>query len=149
MKANKFISLFIILSTCLALSLSAEDTCPSGMRTTYVDDKNMEEKGSGRACFAAVCFYDNPGALFFRRKVLIEPRFEVHLKASIDPVDIIENSREQRLYSFTIVISGNSNGVNTQTSIDKNEATNNGYNGFINSLIVEFDFQKDSWSWCK
>jgi hypothetical protein len=66
------------------------------MRKTYVDDTNMISYGSARRWLAAVCFFQFPGSLFFERKVLIEPRFEVHLKAAVDAIDVVESSGEQK-----------------------------------------------------
>ena len=83
-------------------------------------------------------FYQGNGALWYRRKVLIEPRFEVHLKASIKAVEIIENSREQSLQGFTIVISKNKNKLVTTGTPDYV-----GYYGFTKSYIIEFDFEKN------
>ena len=79
------------------------------MRKTYVDDLNMDEYGSARRWLGAVCFFQFPGSLFFSRQVLIEPRFEVHLKSAVDAIDIVESSGEQKIYGYTIVISGYKN----------------------------------------
>ena len=142
-----FYYLFILLALFF-FSYGAEDSCPTGMRKLYVDDKTMQEYGSGRAFIAAVAYFQFPGSLFFRRKVLIEPRFEVHLKATIDPVDIVEKTREQKLYGFTIVISGYKNtisGLEARSYKGDEDLVFNdiGYNNFVNSLIIEFDFEKD------
>ena len=105
-----FYYLFILLTTFF-FSYGAEDSCPTGMRKLYVDDVTMQQYGAARSYLAAVAFFQFPGSLFFKRKVLIEPRFEVHLKATIDPVDIVEKTREQKIYGFTIVISGYKNTI--------------------------------------
>ena len=138
----------LILSTLFFFSYGAEDSCPTGMRKLYVDDESMQQYGSARAYVAAVAYFQFPGSLFFKRKVLIEPRFEVHLKASIDPVDIVEKTREQKLYGFTIVISGYKNtisGLEARSYKGEEDLVFNdiGYNNFVNSLIIEFDFEKD------
>ena len=123
------------------------------MRKTYIDDTNTIAHGSGYSPYGAICFYNDPGSLFLNRRILIEPRFEVHLKTTINPVNVIENSREQRLYGFTIVISGStSNTISGMSNrafkegenLDKKVYDDIGYNNFVNSLIVEFDFFKDS-----
>ena len=140
---------FIIFSI-LFTNIISDDNCPSGMRKTYVDDTTMKAYGSAREWLAAVCFFHFPGSLFFTRKVLLEPRFEVHLKAQVDSLDIVENESEQKLYGFTIVISGNNNtisGIEKRTYPMGSTTINMadlGYNNFANSLIIEFDFEKDS-----
>ena len=147
---NLFLTL-IFLSLFLTSFIQADDSCPSGMRKTYVDDTNMLSYGSARKWLAAVCFFQFPGSLFYNRKMLIEPRFEIHLKASVDAIDIVENSGEQKIYGFTMVISGYKNtisglegrtvsGGGTSSSLT---FTDIGYNNFVNALIVEFDFVQD------
>ena len=148
---NLFLFLTII---CILFSsiFSEDDTCPSGMRKTYVDDLNMNSYGSARRWLAATCFFQFPGSLFFSRKVLIEPRFEVHYKTAIDAVEIVENSGEQKIYGFTIVISGYKNTISglearsvaggTSSSIKFQDI---GYNNFVNALIIEFDFNPDDY----
>ena len=115
-----------------------EDTCPNGMRRTYLDETTASEEGAARNYVPALNFYEGNGALWYRRKVLIEPRFEVHLKASIEPVDIIENSNERNLQGFTIVISKNKNKLSLDGPSDYL-----GYYGFTKSYIIEFDFNKN------
>ena len=144
-----FYYLFILLTTFF-FSYGAEDSCPTGMRKLYVDDVTMQQYGAARSYLAAVAFFQFPGSLFFKRKVLIEPRFEVHLKATIDPVDIVEKTREQKIYGFTIVISGYKNtisGLDQRNFKGEQEYIFNdiGYNNFVNSLIIEFDFEKDTY----
>ena len=91
MNAKTLFIFLIIFSLLITSTKSAQDSCPSGMRKTYVDDKNMVSYGSARKWLAAVSFFQYPGSLFFQRKVLIEPRFEVHLKAAVDAIRVIEN----------------------------------------------------------
>ena len=67
------------------------------------------EEGSARNYVPALNFYQGNGALWYRRRVLIEPRFEVHLKVSLQHVEVIESSKEQTLEGFTIVISKDKN----------------------------------------
>ena len=148
-------NLFIfLLSFCLLITstYSADDSCPSGMRKTYVDDLNMVSYGSARKWLAAVCYFQLPGSLFFQRKVLIEPRFEVHLKAAVNANDVVESSDEQKIHGFTIVISGNKNTISgldgrsysgSISSAPSKTFADIGYNNFANALIVEFDFVKD------
>ena len=145
---------FLLLTLLFVLfaTFEAADTCPSGMRKLYIDDTNTDAYGSGYSPYGAICFYDDPGSLFLKRKILIEPRFEVHLKVSINPVDVIENAREKRIYGFTIVISSNNNTISGMSNriyklnedLDQKIYSDIGYNNFRNSLIVEFDFFKDS-----
>ena len=153
MKARNLFIFLIIFSLLIASTTSVEDSCPSEMRKTYVDDLNMVSYGSARKWLASVCFFQLPGSLYFQRKVLIEPRFEVHLKASSRAVDFVENSDEQKLYGFTIVISGYKNTISGMNSriIDGSQVSPSslqfndiGYNNFINALIIEFDFVKDT-----
>ena len=150
MKAKSLFIFLTIFSLLFTSTISAEDSCPSGMRKTYVDDTNMVSYGSARRWLAAVCFFQFPGSLFFERKVLIEPRFEVHLKAAVDAIDVVESSGEQKIYGYTIVISGNKNTISglegrsvsggTSSSL---KFTDIGYNNFVNALIIEFDFVED------
>ena len=142
-----FLTLFSLLYTSV---FSVEDSCPSGMRKMYVDDTNMVSYGSARKWLGAVCFFNFPGSLFFQRKVLIEPRFEVHLKAAVDAIEQIENASEQNVYAFTIVITGNKNtisGLKSRTVTGGASASQTyselGYNNFVNAVVIEFDFVKD------
>ena len=137
MKTKVEISLLtLILWMFIIQIIHTQDSCPTGMRKTYLDETTATDEGSARNYVPALNFYEGNGALWYRRKVLIEPRFEVHLKAGIKAVDIIENSKEQNLEGFTIVISKNKNKLSS--------ASNNyiGYNGFTKSYIIEFDFNK-------
>ena len=142
-KINFFVQ--IILLILLSTFILAQDSCPAGMRKTYVDDVSMIPYGSARAWYAAVCYFQWPGSLFFKRKVLIEPRFEVHLKAALEKVDTVETSDEQKVYGFTIVISGYKNTISGYVSRSQHTSVFDdiGYNNYVNSLIIEFDFQKD------
>ena len=131
--------IFVALLICMIViqTFSAEDTCPNGMRRTYLDETTASEEGSARNYVPALNFYEGSGALWFRRKVLIEPRFEVHLKASIGSVDIIESSDERKLEGFTIVISKFKNKLSAGSS------DYIGYYGFTKNYIIEFDFNKN------
>ena len=142
-KINFFVELILLI--LLSTFILAEDSCPAGMRRTYVDDQSMVSYGSARAWYSAVCYFQWPGALFFRRKVLIEPRFEVHLKAALEKVDTIESTEEQKVYGFTIVISGYRNTISGYVSRSAHTSVFDdiGYNNYVNSLIIEFDFQRD------
>ena len=153
MKARNY---FIFLSFIFLLVSSAvteDDYCPSGMRKTYVDDLNMDSYGSARRWLAATCFFHYPGSLFYKRKVLIEPRFEVHYKTTIDAVQMVEVSGEQKIYGFTIVISGYKNtisgyvgrSISGKLPPSSLQFQDIGYNNFVNALIIEFDFWKDSY----
>ena len=137
MKAKqRFSFLFLFLWILIIQSIHTEDSCPNGMRKTYLDETTASEEGSARNYVPAINFYEGNGALWYRRKVLIEPRFEVHLKVSIDPVDVVESSKEYTLEGFTIVISKNKNQLSSGTSDYM------GYYGFTKSYVVEFDFEK-------
>ena len=140
-----FYAQFILLFLLSTFILAAEDSCPSGMRRTYVDDQSMTQYGSARAWYGAVCYFQWPGSLFFSRKVLIEPRFEVHLKAELERVDTVESNNEQKVYGFTIVISGYKNTISGYVgrNAEISKFDDIGYNNFINSLIVGFDFERD------
>ena len=117
--------------------IHTQDSCPTGMRKTYLDETTATDEGSARNYVPSLNFYEGNGALWYRRKVLIEPRFEVHLKVGIKRIDIIESNKEQSLEGFTIVISKNKNKLSS--------SSNNyiGYNGFTKSYIIEFDFNKN------
>ena len=148
----KFCFYFLfILSNIFLFSFEAEDSCPTGMRKKYVDDQSMIPYGSARRQIAAVCFFQFPGSLFFSRKILLEPRFEVHLKASVAPIDIVEKARERKIYGFTIVISGYKNTISGlearsyKGDLDSIVFNDIGYNNFVNSLVIEFDFEKDNY----
>ena len=148
---NGFLFLNILLLFFI-YSNETSDMCPTGMRKTYVDNISMRQHGSARTFMAAVCFFQFPGSLFFLRQVLIEPRFEVHLKASTDFIPVIEKAKEQKIYGFTIVISGHKNTISglEGRSFVGDESDNYsfediGYNNFVNSLIIEFDFEKNSY----
>ena len=151
MKTKIFCFLLLFISTLFSFSLALEDSCPSGMRKLYVDDKNMLQYGSARSYLAAVSYFGFPGSLFFRRKVLIEPRFEIHLKAQTDPIDIVEKEKENKLYGFTMVISGYKNTISGLEARSYTNGNDNlvfediGYNNFVNSLVIEFDFEKNQY----
>ena len=137
MKTNlKFSFLVLFLWMLFFQSIHADDNCPDGMRKTYLDETTALDEGAARNYVPAINFYQGNGALWYRRKVLIEPRFEVHLKASIGGIDYIESNREYTLEGFTIVISKNKNKLS--------EGTGDyiGYFGFTKSYIIEFDFEK-------
>ena len=149
---TRIINIFLIIFSLLLASIdSAQDSCPAGMRKTYVDDTNMNQYGSARKWLAAISFYQFAGSLFFQRRVLIEPRFEVHLKVAMDAVTVIENPGEQKVYGFTIVISGNKNTISHSDSYNfygqEKHSTRAykdlGYNNYVNALIIEFDFVQD------
>ena len=138
MKTRLKISLVALFLWMLIIqSIQTQDSCPNGMRKTYLDETTATDEGSARNYVPALNFYEGNGALWYRRKVLIEPRFEVHLKAGIKAIDIIETSKEQNLEGFTIVISKNKNKL---ISTSNNYI---GYNGFKKSYIIEFDFNKN------
>ena len=153
MKARKYFIILSIICLLVSSTVTEDDYCPSGMRKTYVDDLNMDSYGSARRWLAATCFFHYPGSLFYKRKVLIEPRFEVHYKTTIDAVQMVEVSGEQKIYGFTIVISGYKNTISGYVgrSISGNYPPSSlqfqdiGYNNFVNALIIEFDFWKDSY----
>ena len=136
MKTKKFSFLALFLWILIFQMISTEDMCPNGMRKTYLDETTALEEGAARNYIPAINFYEGNGALWYRRKVLIEPRFEVHLKASIEGADYLESNREVALEGFTIVISKNKNRLTEGT------ADYIGYYGFTKSYVVEFDFDK-------
>ena len=85
----------------------------------------------------AINFHDGNGALWYRRKILIEPRFEVHLKASIEGIENPDPNKEYILEGFTIVISKNKN------ALSEGPGDYIGYFGFTKSYIIEFDFNRN------
>ena len=150
MKARNLLIGLTLITLLITSTFSEEDSCPSGMRKMYVDDTNMISYGSARKWLGAVCFFNFPGSLFFQRKVLIEPRFQVHLKAAVDAIEKIENSAEQNIYGFTIIISGSKStisGLKTRTvtggASTSQTFSDIGYGNFVNTLVIEFDFVKD------
>ena len=147
MKTSNCFYLLLIFLSLFAINLAQSDSCPAGMRKTYVDDYNMNQYGAARKYMAAISFFQWPGSLFFSRKVLIEPRFEVHLKASTQYIDIIESENERKIYGFTIVISGYKNTISGYVSRKGKTYvyTDIGYNNFVNSLVIEFDFEKNDY----
>ena len=136
MKAKNISFLVLFLWMFVIQTIYADDTCQSGMRKMYLDESTASGEGSARNYVPAINFYEGSGALWFRRRVLVEPRFEVHLKAALQKAEIIESSKEQTLEGFTIVISGNKNKLSTASSDYM------GYYGFTKSYIIEFDFNK-------
>ena len=149
MKSRNIFFILVFFSLFLSSFIHAEETCPAGMRKTYVEHTNMNQYGSARKWLPSVCFFQFPGSLFFSRKVLIEPRFEVHLKAAVDAIIPVENVGEQKIYGFTMVVSGYKNTISglQGRSVTGNpydlKFTDIGYNGFTNALIIEFDFVQD------
>lgn len=136
MKAKSFSFLVLVLWMLVIQTIYADDTCQSGMRKMYLDETTAYDEGSARNYVPAINFYEGSGALWYRRRVLIEPRFEVHLKAALQKAEVIESAKEQTLEGFTIVISGNKNRLSTASSDYM------GYYGFTKSYIIEFDFNK-------
>ena len=139
MKAKQKISFLVLFLWMFIIhSIYADDTCQSGMRKMYLDETTAYEEGSARNYVPALNFYQGNGALWYRRRVLIEPRFEVHLKASLQHVEVIESSKEQTLEGFTIVISKDKNKLSTASGDYL------GYYGFTKSYVIEFDFNKNN-----
>ena len=136
MKAKNISFLVLFLWMFVIQTIYADDTCQSGMRKMYLDETTAYDEGSARNYVPAINFYEGSGALWFRRRVLIEPRFEVHLKAALQKAEVIESSKEQTLEGFTIGIAGNKNRLSTAASDYM------GYYGFTKSYIIEFDFNK-------
>ena len=151
MKTRNLFFMLVFFYAFLIAFTHADEGCPAGMRKTYVDESNMNQYGTARKSIGAVCFGDQPGSLFFSRKVLIEPRFEIHLKTVYEAITNVDKAGEQKLYGFTMVISGIQNTISSLGSINvynglgvfENIYDNVGYNNFRNALIIEFDFEKD------
>ncbi len=147
---NCFYLIFILL-LFLIFTYEVEDSCPNGMRKTYVDDESMNQYGSARTYCAALSFFQYPGSLFFKRKVLIEPRFEVHLKVNTQAIEIVEKETENKIYGFTIVISKHNNtisGFNNRlfeedTNDDNTIFNDKGFNNFTGTIIFEFKFERN------
>ena len=144
MKARNLFIFLLIFLLLITPTISSDDSYPSGMRKTYVDDLNMVSYGSARKWLAAVCYFQLPGSLYFQHKVLIKPRFEVHLKTAVGAIDIVESSNEQKLYGFTIVISGYKNTISglegrsysgSSSSSSSKTFTDIGYNNFVNAFF--------------
>ena len=59
------------------------ETCPVGMRKIYLDETNMNPIYGARLIPLSIAYYEAlGGALWYKSKILIEPRFEVHLKVT-------------------------------------------------------------------
>ena len=80
-----------------------DETCNSGMRKMYLNETTAYHEGSARNYVPAINSYEGNGALWFRRRVLIEPRFEVHLKAAIQKVEVIESEKDQILEDLQLL----------------------------------------------
>ena len=135
--SNLLIHLLLLLF--LFSYITAADTCPTGMRKLFLDNQSALAYGAARNEIPAVTFYEGNGALWYNRKVLIEPRFEIHLKVGLNKVNVIESTDELILEGFTMVISEINNKVGSGI------AENIGYSGFLKSLIMEFDFNRNSY----
>ena len=150
MRTRNLYLVLVFFYLFLSSFIQADEGCPAGMRKTYVDDGNMDQHGTGRRATGSLCYWGEPGSLYFSRKVLIEPRFEIHLKAVYDAIIPVENSGEQKVYGFTMVISRDKNIVTSYENFQVNGHLYNtqiddiGYNNFRNALIIEFDFEKDN-----
>ena len=104
MKAKSFSFLVLVLWMLVIQTIYADDTCQSGMRKMYLDETTAYDEGSARNYVPAINFYEGSGALWYRRRVLIEPRFEVHLKAALQKAEVIESAKEQTLEGLVIKI---------------------------------------------
>ena len=74
--------LFIVISLCV-LEVHNEE-CSSGMRKTFITSSNTYGYGISRRTTPLYLTYSSgsAGALWFHRRFLTDPRFEVHLKIS-------------------------------------------------------------------
>ncbi|MCQ2964003.1 MAG: hypothetical protein MJ203_00325 [archaeon] len=125
---------------CFLLSLQsvfADETCSSGMIKTYLDETTASAYKAARLIPLSLNFGEGSGALWYRRKMRIDPRFEIHFKASMDPVEIIEEPGERNFEGFTIVLSKSNN------TIGEGSGEHIGYYGFTKSYVIEFDFNKN------
>ena len=149
MRTKNLYLVLVFFYLFLSSFIQADEGCPAGMRKTYVDGENMDQQGTGRRATGSLAYWSEPGALHFNRKVLIEPRFEIHLKAVYDAIIPVENKGEQKVYGFTMVISRDKNTVTSYEHFAVNghlydtQIVDIGYNNFRNALIIEFDFEKD------
>ena len=137
MKVKNINFLALFLWMFFIQEIYIDETCSSGMRKMYLNETTAYHEGSARNYVPAINSYEGNGALWFRRRVLIEPRFEVHLKAAIQKVEVIESEKDQILEGFTIVISGYNN------TLINGSSDYMGYYGFFKSYIVEFDFNRN------
>lgn len=97
MKAKSFSFLVLVLWMLVIQTIYADDTCQSGMRKMYLDETTAYDEGSARNYVPAINFYEGSGALWYRRRVLIEPRFEVHLKAALQKAEVIGKRKRTNL----------------------------------------------------
>jgi hypothetical protein len=77
------------------------------MRKANLNETIALDEGSPRNYIPAINFYQGNVSLWYRSKLLIELRFEDHLKAGIEGIDCLESNKEYTLEGFTIVISKN------------------------------------------
>ena len=93
--------LLFVISSVLAGEYDSK--CPAGMVQTYVDHRNTNVfSGATSVPISIVAFQHGGGAVWLKRKIKIEPRFEIHLKVSINEV-INKNSK---FSGFAISLSG-------------------------------------------
>ena len=134
---SKTSSLLFLLTLSLLLSISfSADTCSAGMTQIYINSTSFTGFGSAQAGTGEFLLGNGNGAVWFNRRILVMPRFEMHLKASLD---YASGSDEQTFDGFTFVIS-----KARSKTVGEGSADTIGYYGFTNSYVAEFDFKKDT-----
>ena len=64
---KRFSFLALLLWMVVIQSTMTQDTCPSGMRKTYLDETSASEEGAARNYVPALLFHEGNGALWYRR----------------------------------------------------------------------------------
>ena len=128
---DKHISFLVLFVWMIFIQkIYGNETCGEGMRKMYLNETTSYNEGTATNVVPAIITFVGDGALWYKRRVLIEPRFEVYLKAAIKSTNVTA------LKGFTIVISGNKN------TLQLGPSDYMGYYGFTKSYIIEFDFNK-------
>ena len=130
---SKLLLFSILISLLLSLSTVHSETCSSGMRKTYLDNTNTNIIGAARRIPLSIAYYEaRGGAVWFNRRILVEPRFEVHLKVSVTDLTKDQDDWQHIIDGWSIVISTTSNKLGYPYGAI-------GYQDFTNSYVVETD----------
>ena len=132
---QKICFLFLLLTMVIIKAIRAENSCEIGMREMYLNQTTATGEGSAKNYIPSINFYEGKGSLWYMRKILIEPRFEIHLKANLKFSEITEKREEQVSEGLAIIIS-----KNKIRSISDNYLL---YYGLSKSYIIEFIFNKN------
>ena len=102
---SKKLSFSILLSLLLCLPTVYSETCSSGMRKTFLDNTNTNIIGAARRIPLSIAYYEAAGgAVWFNRRILVEPRFEVHLKVTLTELTKDQDDWQHIIDGWAIVI---------------------------------------------